>query len=466
MLSFATDFPVAFGTAAADFLAVVRKWIVGSPHAELNSEDLCILETPGRGSVERGRAKLDCLLFKELGSESAAIRYVIQDGNIQWMTMAAYSKAESDVWVSVRTSCESMHASVMLPPAKKPILVQLLINELARGDDAGLVLGNPIWLSNSDVSLATDLILGRAKNRMPVVYVSSSFSGGRAVSVQQLGWKLTGVAHLVVEPSRAFSNRLRNETGSENVFGGSIGIYWPDGGGRPSQFRRSDYSSGRELEDAIDWEVRTALVNRRPLERCTFSTIDSAISRVEIDLLKKLGDKGFDEYAAHFDVELQAKQEALDLAEREISRLKSEVKDRARARSPVSGITFATGVEQDFYDGEILDFVLQALKDSLDRIPEGTRKRHVIEAIIAANAISGGAAGGREKLKEVMRGYRSLDRRTRQALEEIGFSVDHFGKHPRVVFQDDERYAYVLPSSGSDHRGGLNAATAMAKLVF
>ena len=466
MLSFATDFPVAYGSSAADFLKIVREWIGGSPHCDLNVEDLSVFDKLGRSSVSRGRAFLDVLHFQAAEADSAAIRYVVEDGAVQWMTLAAFSRNRVDAWVSVRTSCESLHASVRLPPGKKPLLVKQLLDGLAKGDDSGLVVGEPIYLSSGDMGLATDLILGRARNRMPIVYVSSHISGRYAVNVNQLKWRLSGVAHLVVEPDRAFSFRLRRETDSENVYGGAVGIYWPDGGGRPSQFRRVDYISKKEMEAAIESELRLALINRRPLDRCTFSSVDSSISRVEIEQLKKAGDKGFDEYAAHFDVEIQARNEALESAEREIARLKAETRERGFERSAASGISFSSGDEQNFYGGEILDAVLLTLKDSLDRIPEGTRRKHLITAVLTSNAIQGGASRKRDKLKDALRGYRSLDKRTRQALEELGFSIDQMGKHPRAVFQDDERYAYDLPSSGSDHRGGLNAALDIAKLVF
>lgn len=466
MLSFATDFPVSFGTTTEDFMGVVRGWIAGSPHTPLTDADLSILQIPGRAVAARDQARVDSLRFCDESSESAAVRYVIQEGAMQWMTLATFSRDRLDAWVSVRTFCESLHAAASLPPAKKPILVQQLLERLQRGDDAGLVTGAPINLTSADMGLAVDLITGRAGNRMPVVYVSASFGRKHAVSIGRFSRRLAGMAHLIIEPSRSFSLRLRAESNSENVYGGTVGIYWPDSGGRRSQFRPWDFDSTSDMESAIEDELRAALINRRPLDRCTYSAVDSAISRSEIEHHKRNGDKGFDDYAAHFDVELQAKQEALENAEREIARLKAEVREQEKVRAVLGGVSFSAGSEQDLYPGEVLDSVLLTLKDAVDRTPEGTRRRHLIDAILGANELAGGASRGREKLKEALRGYRSLDKKTRNSLEELGFSIDHSAKHPRAVFQGDERYAFVLPSTGSDHRGGLNAASDLAKLVF
>ncbi|GMU46359.1 MAG: hypothetical protein AMXMBFR26_11410 [Porticoccaceae bacterium] len=54
----------------------------------------------------------------------------------------------------------------------------------------------------------------------------------------------------------------------------------------------------------------------------------------------------------------------------------------------------------------------------------------------------------------------------RRGLEEMGFSITEEGKHYKLTFQDDDRYTFTLPKSGSDHRGGLNAASDIGRLLF
>ena len=48
----------------------------------------------------------------------------------------------------------------------------------------------------------------------------------------------------------------------------------------------------------------------------------------------------------------------------------------------------------------------------------------------------------------------------------MGFRISNGGKHYKLVYQGDDRYTYTLPSSGSDHRGGLNAANDIGRLMF
>jgi len=59
-----------------------------------------------------------------------------------------------------------------------------------------------------------------------------------------------------------------------------------------------------------------------------------------------------------------------------------------------------------------------------------------------------------------------MDRDTVRALETLGFSISDDGKHYKLTYMGDERYVFALPKSGSDHRGGLNAASDIGKRIF
>jgi hypothetical protein len=48
----------------------------------------------------------------------------------------------------------------------------------------------------------------------------------------------------------------------------------------------------------------------------------------------------------------------------------------------------------------------------------------------------------------------------------MGFAISDEGKHYKLVFQGDDRYSFSLAKSGSDHRGGLNAASDISRLLF
>lgn len=72
----------------------------------------------------------------------------------------------------------------------------------------------------------------------------------------------------------------------------------------------------------------------------------------------------------------------------------------------------------------------------------------------------------RDQLKKLLRGMTTVDGKIRRELEHVGFSISDDGKHFKLAFQGDDRYTYTLPKSGSDQRGGLNAASDIARLLF
>ncbi|HEY4320932.1 MAG TPA: hypothetical protein VGM77_07070 [Gemmatimonadales bacterium] len=345
--------------------------------------------------------------------------------------------------------------------------MRVLLNELGGGRDGILDVGEqPHRLADADVDIACKLIDGTAGCRLPIVYISAGFNGQYVVNPDSLGSELAGMAHVVVEPNRPFSMRLKLGVGAENVYGGTIGIYWPDGGGRRSFFLGREFDSGDEIATAIFEEVRTALNNRRPLPRCTYSAVQELSSRLAFDALRAAGSQEVDKYASEFDQEMRAKDEQLAEAEREIERLKAEVR-KYEARSPMgSGISLRVGQEQDLFPGELGGVLYDAIADAATRVTKDSRRENVLAAILANNPQTSEAPLMKEELKRILRSARTVDAGVRHSLERMGFVITEEGKHFKLVFAGDDRYTFTLPKSGSDVRGGLNAASDISRLLL
>ena len=111
--------------------------------------------------------------------------------------------------------------------------------------------------------------------------------------------------------------------------------------------------------------------------------------------------------------------------------------------------------------------MLDALADARKYVPPDSRRHHVLQSIVGANPLPHRMANAhRDALKNLLRGTSTLDARIRRALESMGFRISSGGKHYKLVYQEDDRYTYPLPKSGSDHRGGLNAANDIGRLMF
>jgi hypothetical protein len=468
MLSFATELPIDRSRDIADFLRTIETWILGSPHTRLASGDLAGLATTAESHVKRGMEAIDAVAITTAEEQAAGIRYTRHDADLEWTTTAVFSRRAADTWVGIKVSCESNHPAVRLPPAKKPVLVRTLLDAMGGAPDGSLrVDGRALRLENTDIDLAARLIAGKSDCRLPVVYVSAGFQGSHIVDPDRLARDLAGMAHVVVEPNRPFSLRVKIEVDSENVYGGTIGIYWPEGGGRRSFFIGREYESGDDVARAIFDEIRTALTNRRSLDRCTWAYVQENVSRQAIQALRASGSQEVEKYIETFDKELAAKTQRLDDANSEITRLQKELEVYQARLKAGTGSLLQSGGEQDLYRNEVLSIVRQAIADASTRVPDDSRRRHVLDAVLQATPEPEDvAASMREKLKQLLRGYRGLDARIRRGLEEMGFSIAEEGKHYKLTFQDDDRYTFTLPKSGSDHRGGLNAASDIGRLLF
>lgn len=468
MLSFATEFPIEPARNAEDFLRAIQAWIVGSPHTRLTQPDFEEIHVNSEARVRKGPETLETLRVSTPDEDAAGVRYIKRAGGLEWLSTIVFSRTSSGAWVGIRVSCESSHPAARLPPAKKPVVVRTLLQDLGGSADGALRVGDsPIRLGNTDIDLAARLIRGTSGCRLPIVYVSADFQGNPIVDSDGLARDLAGMAHVVVEPNRPFSIRLKIEVNSENVYGGTVGVYWPDGAGRRSYFIGREFESSDQLSRAIIEEVRTALTNRRALERCTWASVQEAASRQAIQALRASGSQEVEKYIQTFDKELAAKSDRLEDAETEIRRLRAELQIY-EARIPAgSGSLLRAGNEQDLYPNEVFGIVRDALQDASTRVPSDSRRQHVLAAILAANpADEDIAASMRSRIKQLLRGSKGVDAKVRRGLEEMGFSITEQGKHYKLVFQGDDRYTFTLPKSGSDHRGGLNAASDISRLLL
>ena len=308
MLSFATEFPVDTTRTTIDFLLAVREWLLGSPHTAFEESDLTELEVRDEFSARKSNELIETLKYEATGSDTAAVRYTKLDRGLEWVSTIVFSRSQPTSWIGVRTSCESQLPSARLPAARKPVFVQTFLTRLGGGSDGEIqVQPVPLRLANSDIPLAARCISGRAGCRLPLVYVSARFHGGHIVNVESLADALAGMAHVLVEPNRAFSVRLMTEVSSQNVYGGAIGVYWPEGGGRRSFFLHQESESPLEMERAVVEEVRSALANRRPLARTTWPAVQELISRRTYNALREQGSTEVQKYAEEFDKELKSK---------------------------------------------------------------------------------------------------------------------------------------------------------------
>lgn len=462
MLSFSTEFPVAIEDVD-EFASVVTHWVAGSPHSNIAKELLNELPNGDRWTVEADGERLQALIVRSTRENIGAFRYIKRDGDIEWCTEAVYSFNQSDAWTGIRTSCESHKPQLNLPSAKKPHLVKTVLERAGGGLDGELYVRDiPHQIRENDLPMAARLLNGDSENYLPIVYISSSFDGEVLIDSNALARTLGGLAHVLVETDSLLAAELQDLTSSRNVYNGAVGVYWPDGD-HYRYFPGGDYASEYDLRMILGGRLRASLTNRRPLTRCTWTRAEAEAAHIAFADLRTKGSEDVDAYIAAFDAEMQNVRAELEQAEREITRLKAQ---RGELQTASGEIGLRSGTEKNLYPGELQSLVLDELSKCLNNVQGDSRRQHILQAILNSTPQTGVAREKREILKELLRNYSSMSAIDRRSLEEMGFSITEEGKHYKLVFSRDERYTFALAKSGSDRRGGLNAASDIGKRLF
>jgi len=465
MLTLKTQFVLNPTTSVKDFLAALREWIVRSPHTNLKDE-IPVGAQEGRFGDDNESAT-----FMTAASEAAhlgGVRHEKTDvDQVRWVTDVVGLKKADRFLVSIQLNVDSELPVERLEQGKRPYIFKLLMQRFSGGKDGRLsVQDSPHYLRETDQDLAEALIRASADSVLPIVYVSRLHDGGTIIDPEQLARWLSGMAHVVVEPSARFSATIMRRVDHENVYGGAVAIYWPDGIGKWT-YLPVKWKDPLALQSAISKKVRISLLYQRISRECTWSFIQELGSRQKIEALRESGEQGIDEYIQHFDREIAAKDEEIARLEAEVARLRYSRTSRRLGDNSASegGFRLESG-EVDLYQGEALALVIDALKAASDNSEPHSRRQHVLQSLIENSEHPGDREMILERLKEALRGYTSMTPSFRAELEDLNFSISDDGKHYKIFLCGDERYPFVLPKTGSDWRGGLNAFSDLKKKLF
>lgn len=468
MISFSTEFPIAEKNSVRDVLRLACDTIESSPHTKIPKRALAELPAEGETEFCFGNESVTVALARSDEYEIGGVRYSrLEKNSLEWtITSVTFKTAERHL-LSIQVSCEALNTAIRLPAPQKPFFVGQVISKLGGGADGLIpVTDQPFRLDNEEVDAAAQLIRGSAENRLPIVYVSVSNDGAYIVDPDRLAGMLSGMAHVVVEPSREFSRALKTLVDGRNVYGGTVGVYWPESNARKAYFVSAELSTPDAVHSEIAKDIRVALSHRRQMTDCSWLHLRETISKNRYEKLKSEGSTELNQYIEAFDAEIKAKGKRIEEAESEISRLNAEVKRLEAMNQTRSSGLLERGKESDFYENEIKDFVLEAIELALRNVVTPSRREHVLADLLKANAKTGKAEQFRTEIKNIFKSSGSLDAKTRSVLERLGFDISEDGKHHKAVFHGDGRYTFSISKSASDHRSGKNMASDINRTLF
>lgn len=123
-------------------------------------------------------------------------------------------------------------------------------------------------------------------------------------------------------------------------------------------------------------------------------------------------------------------------------------------------------VERDFYTGEIREIVLEILLEYQRNCISDTRRDHLIKDLLENKDYEQLPSKRREKIKNILKGYGTLNSSLKNEFEAMGFEISDDVKNYKWTCYGDYRYVETVSKTCSDGRAGLNIASNIDSLML
>ena len=472
MLLYSTMLRIRDTLTKEAFLNLVIKWNLESPHEENIITEL--REWDGNRNKRYGNEWLWLDIEEYRNKNIIAVRFEKKEvSGAVWNT--DYIMNFDDMRMAIRLDRSYTEDALMEDTAfSTPHFLTLLIEGGYLEDDNGLpVLRNGLNISEDNLDILVKVINGESKYKLPVVYVSKTVYNYNPVNIGWLGSKLKGVAHILIESDKCLNNRIRTACNDMNEYNGGIGIYFPNGSHRRFCHRMYTGSDGILLNKVIRSVLQYVNAQTIPLlytwpgvnnSLLTDRLLSQRQERKEAESARERAENEIQEYMGAFDEDLERYKKQIDELTRANTSLQMENQGlRAKLNGAESVPVLYLGDEDEFFQGEIKEMLLDAVNEALKGIPVKTRRADVLKDILMNNGYQNIRAERERKIKTMLIGYKSLTGTIRQQLVDLGFEITDDGKHYRLTYYGDNRYKTTLSKSGSDHREGKNIALTILK---
>lgn len=297
-----------------------------------------------------------------------------------------------------------------------------------------MINNRPLYISGDNLAVLASALSGKNKHQLPIVFVSKTQANEDPVDVSLLASKLKGAAHVLVQEDRQTNKDIRI-------------IFF-------------EFGNLQNIDILYTWQgVSNALLNER------LSAQVEKLQKAEQDK-EEAQNENAELYSA-FDEEFQELQQKVEELTRRNDALVCEnaglvAKLHQSSAQPV----IFQGEEEEFYPGEIKDFVLSVLANAVVNIEKDSRKQHVVIDIVESNGYKHLAEDKKQRLKSLLKGYKTVSSSMKQELIDIGFEISDDGKHYKLIYNGDPRYTIALAKTPSDNCSGDNIIGTISRKVF
>lgn len=471
MLLYSTTLRINNTLTRDGFIQLVIQWNQSSPHKDNVIPDI---NWNGEHNIRFGNESLWLDIEEYRNKNIIAVRFEkrVEDGAV-WDTdyIMNFDSMKMTIQLDRGYTEDAQMEDLQF---STPHFISMLIDDGYLLDDNGLpVLRQAISITEDNLSLITDVINGQSHYRLPIVYVTKTVYNRDPVSIAWLCSKLKGVAHILLQADKQTNLEIRSACDDNNEYFGGIGVYFPNGKHRRFLYR-SYIGSDNILMDKVTRSVFQYMNAQKLSLLATWQGVMNSL----------LTDRYVSQKAEKAEAE-RARQEAEDEVEYYIGafdedneKLRQQIEELTRAntslqmenqglRGKLSGaedvpILFL-GVEEEFYQGEIKEMILDAIAANLKNVGQKTRRGDILNDILQNNDYQKIGEERERIVKTMFKDYKTLSSSMRQQLLELGFEVTEEGKHYRLTYYGDGRYKTTIAKTGSDWREGKNIASVIIK---
>lgn len=457
MQIYSAIFPVKESLTQDVLINLVIEWNQRSPHNKIAN-----LNWDGKKRNVKFEEENLSLAIEEIRTyNTIAIRFhQFDENNIIWNTdiVVNFNTHIFSIKIDRETTADTIG---FVPKFKTPVLVNMLLDRGYIGMDNDMQISDQaIPITKDNYKIIEDIICKNTSYSMPVIYTTKSW-GKYPFRVQDLAYRLRGVAHVLMEEDTDVSKILKESCRGMNSHHGSIGIYYP-GNSVPYKIIATRKYEGKE-EKLIDRIANMVCkyVNQQARDKMmTWEGVQNELLKlryVSATEKKAKAESEVSEVYENFSGELEEKERTIEELNNRVMALQAENQGlRAKYERVTEVPLLYYGIEDELYEGEIKDQILEMLQNQMSQVKKKTRKEHILQDILECNEATGALSEKRAEIKRILKGYTKVGDSLKRDLKAYGFTITKEGGHYKLTYKGDSRYLFTMAASGSDsqHGGG------------
>lgn len=474
MLLYSTTLRIKDTLTKDGFVQLVIQWNQSSPHADNVIPDV---NWNGERNIRFGNESLWLAIEEYRNKNIITVRFEKreEDGAI-WDTdyIMNFDSMKMTIQLDRGYTEDAQMEDLQF---STPHFISMLIDGGYLMEDNGLsILRQAIVISEENLPLLTDVINGQAHYRLPIVYVSKTVYNHDPVNVSWLCSKLKGATHVLLQEDKQTNWQIRSLCNDNNEYFGGVGIYFPNGKHRRFLYR-TYIGSDNILLNKVTRSVFQYMNAQKKALLSTWQGVNNALltdkyvsqkaEKAEAELARQKAESEVETYIDAFDADNAKLRQQIE----ELTRANTSLQlENQGLREKLNGIDevpiLFLGDEEEFYQGEIKEMILDAVAEKIKNLGQKTRRWDVLNDVLQNNDYQNVYDERECIVKALFKDYKTLSGSMRQQLLELGFEITEDGKHYRLTYYGDGRYKTTIAKTGSDWREGKNIASVILKSMM